>query len=177
MLVQQRDNELALLVSLIKKKGGEGADLTIPVKRSHAEEDLLRSVVKEKPMVFKDESQVQEQIREESMMAERKMESTVNPSAASRMINESEMEEIKDMLIKPVNLTTEQMMDEAKAFDEFRRSYRRHEAMQKNMVLLEEKMAKGKEMGRRMNEIRSSILKRKEKLEEIKRQNAVNSLV
>ena len=38
-------------------------------------------------------------------------------------------------------------------------------------------MAKGKEMGRRMNEIRSSILKRKEKLEEIKRQNAVNSLV
>ena len=55
------------------------------------------------------------------------------------------------MLTRPVNLTTEQMMDEAKAFDEFRRSYRKHEAMQKNMVLLEEKMGKGKELGRRMN--------------------------
>lgn len=46
LLIQQRDNELALLVSLIKKKSGEGNDVVIPVKRNNQEEDLLRSVVR-----------------------------------------------------------------------------------------------------------------------------------
>lgn len=36
LLIQQRDNELALLVSLIKKRGGEGNELVVPVKRSNA---------------------------------------------------------------------------------------------------------------------------------------------
>jgi hypothetical protein len=41
------------------------------------------------------------------------------------------------MLIKPVNLTSEQMLDEAQAFEQFRKSYRRQEAMEKNMVILQ----------------------------------------
>lgn len=59
LLIQQRDNELALLVSLIKKKSGEGNDVVIPVKRNNQEEDLLRSVVREKPMVFPKEVDLQ----------------------------------------------------------------------------------------------------------------------
>jgi hypothetical protein len=43
---------LALLVSLIKKKGNE---MVIPVQRNNQEENLLRSVVNEKPMVFPNE--------------------------------------------------------------------------------------------------------------------------
>lgn len=50
---------MALLVSLIKKKSGEGNDVVIPVKRNNQEEDLLRSVVREKPMVFPKESDIQ----------------------------------------------------------------------------------------------------------------------
>lgn len=73
------------------------------------------------------------------------------------------------MLVKPVNLTSEQMLDEAQAFEQFRRSYRRHEAMEKNMGLLQEKMTKGKELGKVMNEIRGKIQRAKEKLENIKR--------
>jgi hypothetical protein len=34
-LIQQRDNELALLVSLIKKKSGEANGIMIPVQRSN----------------------------------------------------------------------------------------------------------------------------------------------
>jgi hypothetical protein len=60
LLIQQRDNELALLVSLIKKKSGEGNDFVIPVRRNQ-EEDLLRSVVNEKPMVFPKEIDVQKE--------------------------------------------------------------------------------------------------------------------
>jgi hypothetical protein len=61
LLIQQRDNELALLVSLIKKKSGEGNDIVIPVRRSNQEEDLLRSVVKEKPMIFPKEADMQKE--------------------------------------------------------------------------------------------------------------------
>jgi hypothetical protein len=68
------------------------------------------------------------------------------------------------MLIKPVNLTPEQMLDEAQAFEQFRRSYRRHEAMEKNVALLGEKMTKGKELGKVMNEIRNQIQQKKERL-------------
>lgn len=35
LLVQQRDNELALLVSLIKKKSGDSNDVVIPVRRNN----------------------------------------------------------------------------------------------------------------------------------------------
>lgn len=53
-----------------------------------------------------------------------------------KSFNEADAEEIEKMLIKPVNLTPEQMLDEAQAFEQFRRSYRRHEAMEKNVALL-----------------------------------------
>ena len=73
------------------------------------------------------------------------------------------------MLIKPVNLSPEQMLDEAQAFEQFRRSYRRHEAMEKNVALLGYKMSRGKEIGKVMNEIRAKIQYKKERLENIKR--------
>lgn len=49
--------------------------------------------------------------------------------------------------------------------------------MEKNMGLLQDKMSKGKELGKVMNEIRGKIQGAKERLENIKRENAVNSLV
>ena len=69
------------------------------------------------------------------------------------------------------------MLDQAQAFEQFRRSYRRHQAMQKNMTLLQQKMSKGKELGKVMNEIRSKIQSNKQRLQNIKRQNAVNNLI
>jgi hypothetical protein len=48
------------------------------------------------------------------------------------------------MLIKPVELSSEQMLDHAKAFDEFRKAYRKHEAMKKNRTIINEKKAQGR---------------------------------
>lgn len=45
LLIQQKDNEMALLVSLIKKKSGENNYAVIPGRPSKEEENLLRSVV------------------------------------------------------------------------------------------------------------------------------------
>ena len=81
-----------------------------------------------------------------------------------RVIVEADREEIEKMLIRPVNLTSEQMLDQAQAFEQFRRSYRRHEAMEKNMGLLEDKMVKGKELGKIMADLRKKIQIAKEKL-------------
>ena len=49
--------------------------------------------------------------------------------------------------------------------------------MEKNMVLLQEKMSKGKELGKIMNDIRSKIQVNKTKMENLKRENAVNNLI
>ena len=45
------------------------------------------------------------------------------------------------------------------------------------MGVLQEKMNKGKQLGKVMNEIRGKIQGAKERLENIKRENAVQSLV
>lgn len=52
------------------------------------------------------------------------------------------------MLSRPLNLTSEEMMDHAMAFDQFRRAYRKYEAMENNKAILNKKMAVGKELGR-----------------------------
>lgn len=56
-MIQQKDNEMALLVSLIKKKSGDNNYCVIPGRPSQEEENLLKSVVREKPMHFPAEEQ------------------------------------------------------------------------------------------------------------------------
>ncbi len=48
------------------------------------------------------------------------------------------------MLVKPLNLSNEDLLDHARAFEAFRVSSRRYEAIQKNTDVLKEKMKLGK---------------------------------
>ena len=48
------------------------------------------------------------------------------------------------MLVKPLNLSNEDLLDNARAFEAFRVSSRRHEAIKKNAEVLREKMNLGK---------------------------------
>ena len=41
-------------------------------------------------------------------------------------VMEADKEEIQKMLIKPVDLSSEQLLDHARAFEEFRKAYRKH---------------------------------------------------
>ena len=43
--------------------------------------------------------------------------------------NRPDQEEVEKMLTRPLNLSSEEMMDHAMAFDQFRRAYRKYEAM------------------------------------------------
>jgi kinesin family member 6/9 len=54
----------------------------------------------------------------------------------------------------PVAVSYEDLADRTKAFDLFRRSYRKNEAMDENRELLKQKYARGKELGELVNQSR-----------------------
>ena len=55
------------------------------------------------------------------------------------------------MVIAPIQCTLEDLSDRAKAFDMFRKSYRKNEAMEDNRNLLKEKYQRGKDLGNQVN--------------------------
>lgn len=58
------------------------------------------------------------------------------------------------MVHAPVQCSLDDLADRAKAFDMFRKSYRKNEAMEDNRNLLKEKYAKGKQLGQEVNQSR-----------------------
>jgi len=81
------------------------------------------------------------------------------------------------MLFEPVHLTMEDLADRAKAFEKFRKSYRKNEAMEDNRNLLKDKYARGKNLGAEVNNSRSLIKKYSSQIEEIRKQNAMRGLI
>jgi len=53
------------------------------------------------------------------------------------------------------SFNVEDLADRTKAFDHFRKSYRKNEAMEDNRNLLKEKYARGKALGSSVNELRN----------------------
>ena len=53
----------------------------------------------------------------------------------------------------------EDLADRAQAFEKFRKSYRKNEAMEDNRNLLKDKYARGKHLGQEVNQSRTLIKK------------------
>jgi hypothetical protein len=116
-------------LSLINKKRtqqgghGEGSNNVVLGGRPNKEdEDLLRSVVKDKPIQFKreeDDDGRSESTKTNSVMKDNFMKenSRVTKANESSRVVEADREEIQKMLIKPVDLTSEQLLDHARAFE------------------------------------------------------------
>ncbi len=68
------------------------------------------------------------------------------------------------MLVRPLNLSNEDLLDQARAFEAFRVSSRRYEAMQKNVDVLRDKMKLGKEVAMTVHQAREKIGKLKDNL-------------
>jgi len=81
------------------------------------------------------------------------------------------------MLVSPLNLTYDQLMDRASAFEAFRKSYRKLQAMEENKELLKEKYARGKALGAVVNEARNTINKLKNQIEELRKERAKQGLL
>lgn len=76
---------------------------------------------------------------------DKRMEFELNQSNAERNQGVGALQaKVDKMLSAPVHLTMEDLADRAKAFEKFRKSYRKNEAMEDNRNLLKDKYARGK---------------------------------
>lgn len=80
-------------------------------------------------------------------------------------------------MVAPIACTAEDLADRARAFDMFRKSYRKNEAMEENRNLLKDKYARGKELGGDVNDSRNLIKSLTNKIEQIRKENAMRGLV
>ena len=61
------------------------------------------------------------------------------------------------MLLHPLNLSSDQLMDRANTFELFRKSYRKNEAMEENKQILKEKYDEARKIGAVVNQSRQRI--------------------
>ena len=76
-----------------------------------------------------------------------------------------ELQEVQKLVTGPIKCSPEDLADRAKAFDMFRKSYRKNEAMEENRQLLKEKYARGKQLGEQVNISRNTIKQITNKIE------------
>jgi len=81
------------------------------------------------------------------------------------------------MVDGPINCTLEDLADRAKSFEMFRKSYRKNEAMEENRELLKDKYSSGKQLGISVNNNRQQIKELTNKIEQIRKQNALRGMV
>ena len=106
----------------------------------------------------------------------------MNQATATQNANKNrgfnqEVEEVQKMVTQPVVCSMEDLADRAKAFDMFRKSYRKNEAMEDNRNLLKDKYARGKQLGQLVNQSRGLIKQYTGDIEQIRKQNAMRGLV
>ena len=81
------------------------------------------------------------------------------------------------MVEGPIQCSMEDLADRTKAFDMFRKSYRKNEAMEENRALLKEKYGRGKQLGTNVNQTRTQIKDLTNQIEQIRKQNALRGMV
>ena len=115
------------------------------------------------------------------MMNSNKEESNQNNNLPARQkiptTFDREVQEVNAMITAPIACTMEDLADRARSFDMFRKSYRKNEAMEDNRNVLKEKYARGKELGNDVNESRNAIKSLTNKIEQIRKENAMRGLV
>ena len=105
---------------------------------------------------------------------ERRIEFELNQQSAAQNVNKTggfnrEVEQANDLVSAPIQCSIEDLADRAKAFDLFRKSYRKNEAMEDNRSLLKEKYGRGKQLGSAVNQSRQMIKQYTGDIEQIRK--------
>ena len=140
LLVQQRDNEIAILLNHMNKQKvlvSESMDGEIKVLDSPSKRSI---------------------------------------DTATRL-RERSMAETKANLSTNIEITNEELKDRNKAFDIFRRSYRKNEAMNENKLIYKEKVEAAKGLTVTINNSRQKIQNITNEIELLRKENAVQGLV
>lgn len=204
LLIQQRDNEILILLNLINKKrpNGEESSLSIPVFRGNNDstpqtQDLLSSYHSQlKPISFPEnpiENTPNPKAKSLNIMKNNNMEEMVGSASKNKSIGgeflKKEKEpilnkeylmqnkEINDLLSGPIQVTNEQLMDRVSCFEMFRKSYRKNEVMEEHKSLLKQKFEEGKVLGEKVNRARNKVNQLKNQIEAIRKEKAIIGLV
>lgn len=188
MLVKQRDNEIIILVNLLNKKKGENgtsAPEYVKLESAQEEQKTIEPRNEYKPVVFpsqneKENNEPATEISTHSGYApgEIKAESLWPKKPASPpKVHVKPSPDPNNLLSGPVDIKPEDLMDRAKAFEAFRKSYRKNEAMEENKALLKEKFVIGKRLGGDVNMTRSKVKELTNKLEDLRKDNALRGMV
>jgi kinesin family protein 6/9 len=155
LLVQQRDNEIAILLSHLSKQKGEGMAIGAPSLRPP--EEFKRPL---------DEVKTSGYSQSPPRPADRKMQ-----------LVQRDLGEESKRVAASQEITAEQLQDRNKAFDVFRKSYRKNQAMEENKQLLKQKITQAKGLTDVINQARSRIEGIKNEIEQIRREYALQGLV
>lgn len=196
LLVQQRDNEIIILLNLINKSNknnGEEGSFSIPVHRSNesAPSDLLSSYHSQlKPINFpetnsettastnmKPKSMNLLKSNEDSNMKFKSLSSNSQETRGSTTAFSSVSKDLGEILNGPIQVTNEQLMDRAACFEMFRKSYRKNEAMEEHKQILKEKYEEGQSLGAKVNNARQKINSLKNQIEQIRKEKAIIGLM
>jgi kinesin family protein 6/9 len=167
MLVKQRDNEIIILVNLLNKRkaGGDVENTYVKLSNTQEEEKVPTTTSEYKPVVFSSHSN-----------------ETTNVESAGRIVAESlhcveEKKSAGSMIRAFENIRPEDLMDRTKAFEMFRKSYRRNEATEDNKAILKKKFEQGKRLGQEINQAREKVQKLTNQLESLRTDNALRGMV
>lgn len=197
--MKQRDNEIGILLNYLNKKkdgGAGGPPIDLKVGRatgqnfSNVNETTDQDPNSTQASIAKQEENKQATLYQKMMSAQkpnvdysksikdRRIEFELNQQQSQHPTTQSALEtKVNNMLTAPVHLTMDELADRAMAFEKFRKSYRKNEAMEDNRNLLKEKYARGKELGADVNASRQSIKRYSGQIEEIRKQNAMRGLI
>jgi len=169
--VKRKDNEVTILVShLNKNKGISGS--SVPVTSTESQDDPSA----DKKMTFYQQMMT----KKESFDPSDTKSYTTATNEESKKSTTTRVEEIlknDSNLVSEVKLDKEDMVDKTKAFDKFRKSYRKSQALEENKSILKEKMNEGKNTGRDAKEIKDEMRSLTSKIEELRREKAMRGMV
>ena len=89
---------------------------------------------------------------------EKRIEFELKQETAQQQANENSghAQQLKEVnaMVNPIACSLDDLADRAKAFEMFRKSYRKNEAMEDNRNLLKDKYGRGKQLGQQVNQSR-----------------------
>lgn len=87
-----------------------------------------------------------------------------------------ELREVNQLLKAPLNVTREQLMNRQACFEMFRKSYRKSEALQADLSLLEDLSSKGKKLSEEVKTAKARLDALKNNIEDIRRSQALQGM-
>lgn len=204
LLIQQRDNEIMILLNMIKKGNPGEQGLLLPVTKDESNASRLtgapigagdRSTIiqgpeinsyalkESTPITFPQYQKDLDQMERGEDSTPRKKVNLKQGGLHEPMSNDKngiiaqELQEVSSMLNANIEISNAQLMDRQMALEMFRKSYRKNEAMEESKLLLKQKIDKCKALGQQVNDARDKINQFKNRIEMLRKEKALQGLL